>query len=86
LQLIHQADDVHAKALQTWFNRDEEEAAIREARVKLERLTERLEKVRAGGIGDEFRGRFNQLGSRLAGHLRDMEARQAELAAAENPG
>jgi MoxR-like ATPase len=86
LQLIHQADDVHAKALQIWFNRDEEEAAIEEARVKLERLTKRFEKIRAGGIGDESRSRFDQLGSRLAGHLRDVEARQAELAGAEKPG
>ena len=85
LQLIHQADDVRAKDLQTWFNRDEEEAAIMEARTKLVRLTERLNDVRATGVGSEFRGRLDQLGRRLAGHLRDVEARQEQLAATGSP-
>jgi MoxR-like ATPase len=79
LQLIHQADDVHAKALQTWFNPEEERAAILEAGTKLRRLSRRLEDICTGPVEDEIAPRLRQLGARLAEHVREVEARKAQL-------
>jgi len=80
LQIVHQADDVHSKALQTWFNPDEESAAIVEAQTKLLRLTRRLEDICAGAVDDEIAPRLRQLGARLASHLGEIEARKRQLA------
>jgi hypothetical protein len=77
---MHQADDVHAKALQTWFNPDEERAAVIEAETKLLRLTQRLEDISADAVEDEIAPRLRQLGGRLASHLGDVEARKEQLA------
>ena len=52
LQIVQQADDVHSKALQTWFNPDEERAAIVEAQTKLVRLSRRLEGICAEAVAD----------------------------------
>jgi MoxR-like ATPase len=79
LQIIHQADDVHGKALQTWFNPEEERAAILEAGIKLRRLTRRLEDICADPVEDEIVPRLRQLGARLAGHVREVEARKTQL-------
>ena len=79
LQIIHQADDVHAKALQTWFNPEEEQAAILEAGTKLCRLTRRLEDICADPVEDEIAPRLRQLGARLANQLHEIEARKAQL-------
>ena len=80
LQIMHQADDVVAKALQTWFNPDEERAAVVEAETKLLRLTQRLEDICADAVEDEIAPRLRQLGGRLASHLGDVEARKQQLA------
>jgi MoxR-like ATPase len=80
LQIMHQADDVHAKALQAWFNPDEERAAVVEAETKLFRLTQRLEDIRTDALEDEIAPRLRQLGGRLASHLGDVEARKEQLA------
>jgi hypothetical protein len=79
LQLMHQADDVHAKALQTWFNPDEERAAVVEAETKLLRLAQRLEDIGTDAVEDEIAPRLRQLGGRLASHLGDVEARKEQL-------
>jgi MoxR-like ATPase len=79
LQIVHQADDVHAKALQTWFNLDEERAAVVEAQTKLLRLTRRLQDIHADAVEDEHAPRLRQLGARLASHLGDVEARMKQL-------
>ena len=79
LQLIHQADDVHAKALQTWFNPEEERAAILEAGTKLRRLTKRLEDLCANPVEDEIALRLQKLGARLGDLLREVEARKTQL-------
>ncbi len=84
LQIMHQADDVHAKALQTWFNPDEERAAVVEAETKLLRLTQRLEDIRTDAVEDEIAPRLRQLGGRLASHLGDVEARKEQLAQEES--
>ena len=84
LQIMHQADDVHAKALQTWFNPDEERAAVVEAETKLRRLTQRLEDIRTDAVEDEIAPRLRQLGGRLASHLGDVEARKEQLAQEES--
>jgi len=80
LQILHQADDVHSKALQTWFNPDEEKAAIVEAQTKLVRLSRRLEDLCIEAVDEEFAPRLRQLGDRLAGHLGEVEARGRQLA------
>jgi MoxR-like ATPase len=80
LQIMHQADDVVAKALQTWFNPDEERAAVVEAETKLLRLTHRLEDICTDAAEDEIAPRLRQLGGRLASHLGDVEARKGQLA------
>jgi MoxR-like ATPase len=80
LQIMHQADDVVAKALQTWFNPDEERAAVVEAETKLLRLTQRLEDICTGAVEEEIAPRLRQLGGRLASHLGDVEARKEQLA------
>jgi MoxR-like ATPase len=80
LQIVHQADDVHAKALQAWFNPDQERAALTEARTKLVRLTERLQAITAGSAEDGSAPRIRQLDSQLASHLADIEARERLLA------
>ncbi len=80
LQIMHQADDVAAKALQTWFNPDEERAAVVEAETKLFRLTQRLEEIRSDAVEEEIAPRLRQLGGRLASHLGDIEARKEQLA------
>jgi MoxR-like ATPase len=85
LQLLHQADDVHAKALQAWFNPDEEKAAVVEARTKLERLTQRLEDIRREAGEDESAPRLRQLAGRLSSHLGDVEAREQQLAEEASP-
>ena len=77
---MHQADDVHEKALQTWFNPDEERAAVVEAQTKLLRLRQRLEDVCSDAVEDEIAPRLRQLGARLASHLSDVEARKEQLA------
>jgi hypothetical protein len=79
LQLLHQADDVHAKALQTWFNPEEERAAILEAEAKLRRLSRRLEDIRTEPVEDEIAPRLRQLRARLGDHLREVETRKAQL-------
>jgi MoxR-like ATPase len=79
LQLIHQADDVHAKALQTWFHPEEERAAILEAGTKLRRLSRRLEDIRTEPVENEIAPRLQELGARLDGHLREVEARKTQL-------
>jgi MoxR-like ATPase len=84
LQIMHQADDVVAKALQTWFNPDEERAAVVEAETKLLRLTQRLEDIRTDAVEDEIAPRLRQLGGRLASHLGDVEARKEQLAQEES--
>jgi len=84
LQIMHQADDVVAKALQTWFNADEERAAVVEAETKLLRLTQRLEDIRTDAVEDEIAPRLRQLGGRLASHLGDVEARKEQLAQDES--
>jgi hypothetical protein len=84
LQIMHQADDVHAKALQTWFNQDEERAAVVEAETKLLRLTQRLEDIRSDAVEDEIAPRLRQLGGRLSSHLGDVEARKEQLAEDES--
>jgi MoxR-like ATPase len=84
LQIVHQADDVHAKALQTWFNPDQERAALIEAHTKLVRLTARLQGIHAGAAEDESAPQIRQLGSRLASHLADVEARKRQLAEDED--
>jgi MoxR-like ATPase len=84
LQIMHQADDVHAKALQTWFNPDEERAAVVEAETKLLRLTQRLEDIRTDAVEDEIAPRLRQLGGRLASHLGDVETRKEQLAQDES--
>ena len=78
LQLLHQADDVHAKALQTWFNPEEERAAILEAEAKLRRLSRRLEDIRTEPVEDEIAPRLRQLRARLGDHLREVEATDTE--------
>jgi MoxR-like ATPase len=80
LQILHQADDVHAKALQTWLNPEEERAAVVEAETKLLRLTRRLEEICTDAVEDESAPRLRQLGGRLASHLGDVEARKQQLA------
>jgi len=80
LQIVHQADDVRSKALQTWFNPEEEWAAIVEAHTKLLRLTRRLEDICADAGEGESAPRLRQLGGRLASHLGDVAARKAQLA------
>ncbi len=80
LQIMHQADDVVAKALQTWFNPDEERAAVVEAETKLLRLRQRLEDICTDAAEDEIAPRLRQLGGRLASHLGDVEARKQQLA------
>jgi MoxR-like ATPase len=84
LQIMHQADDVHAKALQTWFNVDEEGAAVVEAETKLLRLTQRLEDICTDAVEDENAPRLRQLGGRLASHLGDVQARKEQLAEDES--
>ncbi len=79
LHILHQADDVHEKALQTWFNTDEEKAAVTEARTKLLRLKHRLEDVCTGAGENESAPRFRQLTARLASHLGEVEARAKQL-------
>jgi hypothetical protein len=80
LQIAHQADDVHAKALQTWFHPDEERAAIAEAETKLQRLGRRLEEICTGGAEDGIAPRLRQLHGRLASHLGEIEVRKQQLA------
>ena len=80
LQILHQADDVVAKALQTWFNPDEEKAAVVEAETKLLRLAQRLEDIGADAVEDGVAPRLRQLSGRLAGHLADVRARKEQLA------
>jgi len=80
LQLMELADDVHARALQTWFNPEEERAAILEAETKLRRLGRRLEDIRAEPVEDEIAPRLERLGARLRDHLREVEARKTQLA------
>jgi MoxR-like ATPase len=84
LQIMHQADDVAAKALQTWFNPDEERAAVVEAETKLLRLTQRLEDICIDAVEDEIAPRLRQLGGRLASHLGDVETRKEQLAEDES--
>jgi MoxR-like ATPase len=84
LQILQQADDVHSKALQTWFNPAEERAAIVEAQTKLARLTRRLEDICTEAGEDESAPRLRQLRGRLAGHLGDIEARRRQLAEGED--
>jgi MoxR-like ATPase len=79
-EIVRQADDVHAKALQTWFNPDEERAAIIEAHAKLLRLTRRLEDICSDAGEDESAPRLRQLGVRLASHLDEVAARREQLA------
>jgi MoxR-like ATPase len=80
LQIIRQADDVRAKALQTWFNPDEEAAAIVEAHTKLLRLTRRLDDVCTDAADGEIAPRLRQLSGQLARHLGDIAARRQQLA------
>jgi MoxR-like ATPase len=80
LQIAHQADDVHAKALQTWFHPHEERAAVAEAQTKLQRLGRRLEEICIGGAEDETAPRLRQLRGRLASHLGEIEVRKQLLA------
>jgi MoxR-like ATPase len=80
LQIVRQADDVRTKALQTWFNPDEEAAAISEAHTKLLRLTRRLDDVCADAGDDEIAPRLRQLGGQLARHLGDVEEHRQQLA------
>jgi MoxR-like ATPase len=80
LQIVRQADDVHSKALQTWFNPEEERAAIVEAHTKLHRLTRRLEDLCADGGDAAAAPRLRQIASRLSSHLDDVAARKAQLA------
>jgi MoxR-like ATPase len=80
LEIVRQADDVRSKALQTWFNPEEERAAVVEAHTELLRLTQRFEDIRADGGEDENAPRIRQLGGRLASHLDDVAARKAQLA------
>jgi MoxR-like ATPase len=80
LEIARQADDVHSKALQAWFNPDEERAAVVEAHAKLLRLTRRLDDICVDAGEDETAPRLRQLGGRLASHLGDVAARKKQLA------
>ncbi len=84
LQIVHQADDVRAKALQAWFNPDQERAALIEAHTKLVRLTARLQDIHAGATEDESTPQIRQLGGRLESHLADIAARKQQLAEDED--
>lgn len=84
LEIVRQAEDVHRKALQGWFNREEERAAVAEAKVKLERLSRRLENLRVARPEDFSAKSIGELQSRL-GHLaEEIERRAEELAQATN--
>ncbi len=80
LQIAHQADDVHAKALQAWFNPDEEQAAMTEAKTKLVRLTQRFDSICGSESDTENSSRFRRLRTRLVQHLGEIETRCERMA------
>jgi len=77
LEIVRQAEDVHRKALQSWFNREEERAAVTEAKVKLERLSRRLENLRVAQASDFWATPIAELQTRL-GHLAGAIERRAD--------
>ena len=79
LEILRQADDVSAKALQAWFNPDEERAALIEARTKLERLSRRLDEIDAGAAEPDTAPRLRGLRARIDEHVARVEARGAQL-------
>lgn len=83
LQIVRQADDVRAKALQAWFHAEEEAAAVAEAHTKLLRLKRRLDDVCDGSDDEAIARRLRQLGAELARHLGAVAARRQELSGAE---
>ncbi len=79
LEIVHQAEDVHSKAMQAWFNQEEERAAVTEAQVKLVRLKRRLDNICQEEVREELRPRLGRLARSLGICLRDVEARQEQL-------
>jgi MoxR-like ATPase len=79
LEILRQADDVSAKALQAWFSAGEERTALVEARTKLGRLSRRLDEIRAGAAEPGTAPRLRQLRARLENHVAEVEARGAQL-------
>ena len=76
LQIEQQADDVAVKALQPWFDRDEERAALLEAGTKIRRLAGRLAESRCEQESGGDRRRVEEIRAHLKRLLDDVESRQ----------